>query len=111
MKPLPRLFRPILLIVMIASLAGCASSPFQLSDESAVKQLLTTKHVAELHRHNPSPFICWVEGVEPNARELYLGEDHPDHTVRIGSYRVTSDGRVWINDDATGLTERWVVIK
>ena len=91
-------------------LSGCASHRFVLSDWSAMKQVMSTRHVAELQRRNPTRFTCWIEGSEGDARQVYLGENHPDHTVRVGAYRVTSDGRVWVNSDPTLLEENWVVV-
>jgi hypothetical protein len=72
---------------------------------------MSTKHVAELQRKNPTRLTCWVEGTEADARLLYLGENHPDHTVRVGAYRVTSDGRVWVNADPTLLEAKWAVVE
>ena len=92
-------------------LSGCASPAFKLSDESAVNRLLATRHVANLQRNNPTPLACWVEGAEPDARLLYLGENHSDHTVRVGAYRVTADGRAWVNADPTLFEDKWRVIE
>jgi hypothetical protein len=101
----------LLLVVFTCLLFGCAPQRFLLSDESAVSKLLTTKHVADLQRTHEAPLTAWVESVRPDARYLYLGESHPDHTVRVGAYRVTSDGRVWMNADPTLLEDRWVAIE
>ena len=95
-------------------MAGCAaptnSKPFVLSDDAATDRLLATHHVAALARTIPAPLICFVEGHSAGATELYLGEDHPDHTVRLGAYRVTADGRVWVNADPTLLDDRWMPV-
>lgn len=96
---------------LLSMLTGCTSPAFKLSDKSAVVRLLATRHVVELQRRNPTPLTCWVEGTEPDARRLYLGENHPDHTVRVGAYRVTADGRAWVNTDPTLLEERWTVVE
>jgi hypothetical protein len=72
-----------------------------------MQKLIATTHVAGLRANNSTPLICWVEVTEADALELSLGEDHPDHTARIGAYRVTSDGRVWVNEDQTMMKERW----
>jgi len=64
-----------------------------------------TRYVADLHRENAAPLVCFVEGSEPDARDLYLGEDHPDHTARL------CDGRVWVNGDPTLLKDCWREIK
>ncbi len=90
---------------------GCAAPAFELTEEAAVDRLMATRHVAGLRRENPGPLICFVEDAGPDAVDLYLGEDHPTHTVRVGSYRVTSDGRVWVNSDATLLEDRWVPVQ
>ncbi len=92
-------------------IAECVSHPFRLTDESAMRKLMATKHVAQIEQRDPSPIICFVESEEPGEIDLSLGEDHPDHTVRIGAYRVTSDGRVWMNSDPTLLEERWVQVE
>ncbi len=96
---------------LVALLAGCAAPTFKLSDESAIEKLMGTRHVAELQRENPTPLTCWVEDSEPDARQLYLGEDHQDHTVRAGTYRVTADGRVWLNADPALPEDAWTVIE
>jgi hypothetical protein len=101
----------LVILSLFPLLTGCAAQQFRLSDESAMHRLMATKRVADLQRRNPTPLMCWVEGSEPGARELYLGEDHSDHTVRIGAYRVTADGRVWVNADLTLLEDHWAVIE
>jgi hypothetical protein len=98
-------------VALWLAVSGCAAPRFVLTDQSALHRLMATEHVASFSRRIPAPLICWVEGTEPNARFLYLGEDHPTYTVRVGAYRVTSDGRVWVNADDTYLTERWYVVK
>ena len=102
-------YAPILLLPTL--LIGCTSPAFVLTDESAMERLMSTKHVADLRRRNPKPLTCWVESSDPSASLLYLGENHDDHTVRIGAYRVTADGRVWVNADKTLLQERWIAIE
>ena len=72
---------------------------------------MATRHVAALQRGNPTRLICWIERAEPGERDLYLGEDHADHTVRIGAYRVTADGHTWVNIDPTLLADRWARIE
>jgi len=52
-----------------------------------------------------------LDYVRPDALYLYLGDDGPDFTTRIGFYRVTPDGTVWINSDPTGLDDRWTPIQ
>jgi hypothetical protein len=96
---------------VIAVLAGCGARTLELTDESAMSALMQTKHVAALQRQNPTRFVCWVESADSTSRYLYLGENHPDHTVRVGSYRVTSDGRVWVNSDLTYLEDQWVFVE
>jgi hypothetical protein len=103
--------RRIAVLSLLAIATGCAAPVLALTDESAIERLMETKHVADLQRRNSTRLICWVEGSEPGARELYLGENHPDHTVRVGAYRVTADGRVWMNADPTLLEDRWVPIE
>ena len=76
-----------------------------------MQRLMTTQHVAALQRSNPTPLTCWVEDSRPDVRQLYLGENHPDHTVRLGAYRVTADGRVWMNADPTLREDRWVGVE
>jgi hypothetical protein len=99
------------IVGLLTLLGGCAARGFNLSDESAMDRLMSTKHVAKLQRNSPTPLTCRVEDVEPDARLLYLGESHADHTVRVGTYRVTSDGRVWLNADSTLLEDRWVIVE
>lgn len=96
---------------LLLFVTGCAGPTFRLTDESAMDRLMATQHVAELQRNNPTPLTCWVEGADPNARQMYLGENHADHTVRVGTYRVTSDGRVWVNADPTQLEEQWAIVE
>jgi hypothetical protein len=100
----------LIVLSLFSLLTGCAAHAFQLTDESAMVRLMATKHVAEWQRKHETPLICWVEGTEPDARNLYLGENHPDHTARVGAYRVTADGRVWVNADPTLLKDRWTPI-
>ena len=99
------------ILSLFSLLMGCGASGFRLTDEAAMARLMATKHVAELQRKIPAPLTCWVEGSQPDARQLYLGENHSDHTVRVGVYRVTADGRVWVNADPTLLDERWSIIE
>lgn len=99
------------LACLTSLLQGCGASHFVLTDESAIASLMATNHVASLQHHNPTPLRCSVEYAEADAICLYLGEDHPTHTVRIGSFRVTSDGRVWANSDPTLLENRWSLIQ
>jgi hypothetical protein len=101
----------LILFCLLSLLAGCAAPAFKLSDESARVRLMETEYVSELQRKNPTQLVCWIEGTEPGARDLYLGENHPDHTVRVGAFRVTADGRVWINSDRTLLEDQWAPIK
>jgi hypothetical protein len=103
--------RRLVILGLLSLLTGCASPSFTLTDESAMNRLLATKYVAELQRTNPVPLTTWVEGTEPGARLLYLGEDHSDHAVRLGAFRVTADGRVWMNADTTRLEDRWITIE
>jgi hypothetical protein len=100
-----------IILSRLSLLMACAAPAFRLTDDSAIDRLMTTRHVAELQRQNPMPLTCWAEGAHADARELYLGENHPDHTVRIGAYRVTADGRVWMNGAATRPEHRWIAIK
>ncbi len=96
---------------LLSVVLGCASPAFRLTDESAMNRLMATRYVADLQRKNPTPLTCWVEDSEPGARLLYLGEDHADHAVRVGAFRVTRDGRVWVNADPTRLEDRWTVVQ
>jgi hypothetical protein len=98
------------LLGLVCLLTGCAAPPFALTDESAMDALMVTRHVAELQQRHSMPLTCRIEGTDPDARRLYLGESHSDHTVRVGAYRVTSDGRVWVNTDPTLLEDRWAMI-
>ena len=100
----------LLLLLLLSPLAGCASH-FVLTDDSAMDKLMKTRYVADLQRRNPSLLICFVEGIESDARDLYLGEDHSDHTVRLRACRVTPEGHVWVNSDYTLLENRWVNIE
>jgi hypothetical protein len=103
--------KTLLVLGLLFLLAGCASRSFVLTDRSAMEKLMSTQYVADLQRGNASALMCFVEGSAPDARELYLGEDHPDHTVRLRACRVTADGRVWVNDDPTMLEERWRAVE
>ena len=96
--------------VLKAIADGQPAPAFKLTDKSAMDRLMATKHVAELQRKNSTRLACRVAGTELDARRLYLGENHSAHTVRIGAYRVTADGRVWVNADRTLLDDRWTVI-
>lgn len=96
---------------------SCAHEPlapdvFTLTEDSAMIRVMSTKRVANLSRAIPNRRItCMVEHTTPDAVYLYLGDDEGDHTTRVGFYRVTRDGRVWMNRDETGLYERWAVIE
>jgi hypothetical protein len=100
-----------LVITLLILITGCAAPTFKLSDESAIDRLMATRHVLELQQASPIRLIAWVERREADARPVYLGEDHADHAVRMGAYRVTSDGRVWVNADLMLLDERWVLVE
>jgi hypothetical protein len=97
--------------LFLLALTGCGARAFELTDRSAMDRLMATKHVAALRGRIAAPLTCRVEGVEPDARRLYLGESHDTHTVRVGAYRVTADGRAWRNADPTLLEERWTAIE
>lgn len=75
-----------------------------------MQKLMNTRYVANLQKQIPAKFICFVEDSTDTERDLYLGEDHDDHTVRLRACRVTADGRVWVNADETLLEDRWVTI-
>ena len=91
---------------------GCARDAFRLTEDSAIERLMATKRVASLERAIPNRrMVCMVDDTRPDAVYLYLGYDEGDHTTRVGFYRVTSDGRVWVNQDETGLDDRWVVVE
>src|SRR5262249_51647628 len=83
--------------------AGCTHPAFVLTDDAAMDRVMSSAHVSRLQERNPTRLMCMVDGREPNAIDVYVGEDHPDHTVRVATFRVTDDGRVWVNDDQTGL--------
>src|SRR5687768_9003016 len=97
-----------LVLVTMTCLTSCAAPSFRLSEDSAMDRLMATRHVAQLQREHVSSLTCFVENSGADGVDLYLGENHPTHTVRVGSYRVTTDGGVWMNSDATQLEERWV---
>ena len=98
--------------LVLLSLSACASQSFQLNKNSARDRLMSTAHANALARAIPSRhLICFVDSAESGAIYLYLGDDEGDHTTRIGFYRVTADGNVWLNADPTGLTVQWKVIQ
>jgi hypothetical protein len=107
------------LLLAILPLGCAASRPdrtttpgFVLSDDAALDRLMATRHVADLRSRLPIKLTCWVEASAPDERRLYLGEEHGDHTVRLGAYRVTADGRVWVNADPTFLLEdQWAEVE
>jgi hypothetical protein len=74
-------------------------------------KLMQTRYVADLQTRIPAHLVCFVEDSTATERDLYLGENQPDHTVRLRACRVTSDGRVWVNADETLLEDRWIVIE
>ena len=105
------LFLTFLLASALTAL-GCAAPRFHLTDDTAMAQLMSTNHVAQLQRNIPTRhLICMVDDNTPEEIRFYLGDDEGTHTTRIGFYRVTSDGRVWLNADPTALEDRWTTIK
>jgi hypothetical protein len=101
-------YRSLVLLILSPS---CAPDRLALTDQSAMDRLMSTNYVAELAKRNPSPILCYIEGSGATYRNLYLGEDHPTHTVRLRSCRVQSDGRVLVNTDPTLLEELWAPIE
>ncbi len=102
-------YKQLALMIAVGVMGGCSASTFQLSDDSAMQQLMVTKRVVALQQENPTRLICFVENVKPGERDLYLGEDHPDHTVRVGTFRVTADGRVW-EQDVVDPDAPWITV-
>lgn len=104
--------RTLLAFVAALLLAGCSEQTFPFSEAAAIDRLLQTKHVAKLIQAIPERRItCRVDFAMPDAIHLYLGDDEGDHTTRIGFYRCTRDGRVWVNLDPIALEDRWAVIE
>jgi hypothetical protein len=100
-----------LLFITAVTLSACSTPTFQLTETSAMDRLLSTDHVAHLQQNIPTRHLtCMVDRTEPDAIALYLGDDEGDHTTRIGFYPITSDGRVWVNADPTGLEDRWTEV-
>ncbi len=112
-------------IFVLASLAtGCtpplqsppqasATKPsFKLTEDTAMQRLMGSAYVAALVRAIPSRHLmCMVEITRPDSIDLYLGDDEGDHTTRVNFCRVSQDGRVWVNQDETGLDDRWAVVE
>jgi hypothetical protein len=90
-------------------LSGCQQ--FVLTDASATDKVLATKYWNDLERQYSAPLVCWVVAVKPDARELYIGTNRANQIARIRDFRVTADGRVWVNSDSTLRSEEWVVVR
>lgn len=105
--------RWICVLVGATVLAACAparQNNFTLTNDAAVKKVLATRHVTELDKKTDVPLASWVEGRDAEAVYVYVGESHPDHYVRVGVFRVTKDGRVWVNRDPM-LSEEWRLVR
>src|SRR5579872_590214 len=103
-------YKLLTIVASIAALLTGGSEPtFKLTDDSAMDRLMSSRRVAALQKENPTQLICWIEDTKPGERDLYLGEDHPEHTVRMGTFRVTADGRVW-EQDIIDPEAPWVVV-
>ena len=77
-----------------------------------MNQLMSTRRVASLERAIPNRHLtCMVDYTTPGVVYLSLGDDEGDHTTRVGLFRVTQDGRVWVNRDEAGLKDRWAVVE
>jgi hypothetical protein len=110
-------------IVTVAAMGACqknsappasidSSEGFRLTEESAIRQLLATQYVAGLKAAIPGRrLVCQSDGVTKDGMDVHLGDRGDDFVFRIGFYRVTTDGRVWMNQDGTGLEERWKIIE
>jgi hypothetical protein len=105
---MPRRILLCLALTPLLTLAGC--QPFVLTDNTATDKVLASKYWADLEKQYPGHLACWVVAVRPDSRELSIGTVKTSHLVRIRDCRVTADGRVWVNSDATMRTERWIAV-
>jgi hypothetical protein len=99
----------------LAASTGCVSSngswfPFYLNEDTAAQQLMATEYVKSILRKGGA-VTCGTELIQLNYVQLYLNEAHFDRSVPLGRFRVTSDGRVWMDDGPTPDDFHWVLIR